>query len=243
MHTIRQERAPGPAAIRFAACSLLLAALVLAWPSPARSGESHAQQFEDWRFSLVTFKSGESFLVIRSRDVKSQDVELQMFKPLGNCDKTFMRIVLAFEQPTAKAVDNKNVSGEIRIDDAPLHRTASDISLPQGDKLGYVVVNSFENPGNVLTEMQNGQIVRFRFVVGERENFQRFSLRGFGQALETMRQACAQIEASSVAKRQSPSPKHKAKPQPKQKESDADFFAPRPLPPPQGGKNDREYFF
>lgn len=244
MRPTRYQTALRPAVARLAAGVFLIAFLAILQASPAGAEEGHAQQFGDWRFSMVKYDSGERFFVIRTRDMKSQDVELQIFKPVVRCEKTIMRIALAFAQPTTKTVDNKNVSGELRVDDAPMHKTVSAIYLPQGDKVGFIMVNSFENPGSVLTEMQNGQVIRFRFLTGDNENFQRFSLNGFGQAMEALRQACAQSHASRQTKGQPQSGQRKGKSQHREKESDADFFAPQSssTPSSSGKKSDKDFF-
>lgn len=211
-----------------------LAVSCAAFPAGALAEDIPDKTFDDW--TTLTYKGDSVVYVALTTDSQNRNVELHLGKYQGKCEAVKMYVFLTFINPSDKDYGVDNVPGELRVDQYPVHKTTSRSSSKKGTRSGSYFVHSFENPQSVLKEMAEGQVVRFRFKVGEQEHYYRFSLKGFGPAYQRISQMCSQPVAK--AKPAQPKPEGGSKSGGK---SDADFFGPGK----SGGKTqktDKDYF-
>lgn len=225
---------------------ILLACIGLAALNGAARAELIPDKvFNDWRTSSPHGNSTAS--VLWTVDLNEKNIQLQMGKFLGNCDTTIVYVMVNFPNPATKDYSRKDIAGEVRVDQSPVHKTISRADYKTGDKYGGYRVHSFENPKQLMDEMASGQTIRFRFSVDGQEYYFRFSLNGFKPAYDRVQQLCAQ--SASGAGQQAAKPKN-APPKPKAQKSDSDFFdtpkQPGSSAPKTGGnppsKSDKDFF-
>jgi hypothetical protein len=220
------------------ALALLAALLVLnSWPAWAETRDD--KTFDDWKVSTVTGQQSNlaSTFTVAPKDRASA---LYVYKVATKCTSTFVSIGYQLNGKADKDIERKDISGELRVDQNPIHSTSSRMAQKSGSDTGYFYVDSFSNPQTLLGEMQNGQTIRFRFKVGDQEWYYSYSLKGFQPSLERVGQLCAQI--GSGQERKQPKPGSEGGSKPKPGKSDADFFGDKKPSPPNSSKSDKDFF-
>lgn len=203
--------------------------LALSLPCIVLAESRPDKQFGDWR--TFVFTGNNSVYGMYCQDANSKDVELQMGKFNGSCNNTKVYVTVGFSQPATKDYARKDIAGEVRVDQHPVHKTVSRLSYKAGDKGTGYDVHSFENPQNLLQEMASGQVIRFKFNLDNQEYYYRFPLNGFGPSYDRITQLCAQA-AKGGERPAKPAPGSK----PRQPKGDSDFFD---SPSPSGDKGSK----
>ncbi|WP_243357691.1 hypothetical protein [Fundidesulfovibrio terrae] len=219
------------------ALALLAALLVLPWP--ARAENKVDKTFDDWN-TYTAMDGDDTVSATYTPDTQDKRCALYIGKFSSKCGTTLVSIGFPLNSKAEKDAERQNISGELRIDQFPVHTTNSRIANKAGATYGHFYVDSFSSPKTVIDEMSTGQMIRFRFKVGEREWYYRFSLKGFQPALARIAQLCSQGAPGQERKPHKPASEGASKP--KSGKSDADYFDDKKPAAPNSSKSDKDFF-
>lgn len=213
----------------------LVALFVLFAPHASRAETIQDKSFDDWR--TLVHRSDKTVFVTYSADPQERNMEMHVYKYAGECGTVNVVLFDFLSSPNSKDWSEKDIQGEMRVDQFPVHKTLTNGSAKSGEKKAVFSVHTFGNPGTVLQEMNQGQTVRFRFKIGGQEFYYRFSLKGFPAALERLSALCAQSGQAKAAKPKGEPGQAKAP-----GKSDSDFFESPKKPAGKTQKSDKDYF-
>lgn len=216
--------------------AVLLACLAFLIPGPADAENKPDKTFEDWA-TYVAAGNGESIAAMFCVDAKDRSSSLHMGKFQSKCGATRVTITFPLNAKADKDSERANISGELRVDQNSLHATNSRLWQSAGASYGHFSIDSFSNPQTLIDEMSTGQMIRFRFKVGEQEWYYRFPLKGFQPAFGRISQVCGQLGGSQERKPAKPASGEASKPRSGKK--DSDYFPGTDSP---SKKSDKDYF-
>jgi len=224
--------APSCFAILALVCLMLLPGQSMAENKPDKA-------FDDWTTSFPE-EGRESVFAMFGIDTKDKTSALYVSKSRLQCDSVLMSISCRLNAKPDKDTERQNISGELRVDQHPIHSTSSRVVQKSGAETGNYYIDTFSNPQTLLGEMNSGQMIRMRFKVGEQEWYYRFSLKGFQPAYERLSQLCASGVSGQGRRPATPQPIGTAKP--KGTKSDADFFDTKKPSGSNSSKSDKDFF-
>ena len=203
-------------------------------PLQAFAERKNDKIYDNWRTFIYSSPDQEFPPIYETStfDIKTNTVFLHIMTSRGRCKTTDALISYTFTTPAQKEYYNNSIAGEIRVDQNPIHTTVSLLAIKNGGTKGTFTLHTIGDPQSLIEEMASGQIIRFRFKVGEAEYYYRFSLKGFQPSYARVMELCPKSGLGQEHKSAKPKPEGSTKTAPQKK--DADFF---PGAPPTDKKS------
>lgn len=109
----------------------------------------------------------------------------------GSCQQPWLELRVKLEERQAESGIQNQVAADIRVDEQPIHSGNVDFITNRGDD-GFYARFNLAGVSSLLDEMATGELMRVRMMRSENDPwFMAFGLEGAGQAIERMKQLCA----------------------------------------------------
>jgi len=212
--------------------SVFLFILAAFHPLQAFAERKDDKTYDHWRTYIYDsyYQKFPAIYETSTRDTKVNTVFLHIMTSPGQCKTTSSLISYILSTPANKEYYNNSIAGELKVDQNPIHTTVSLLTVKKGEARGTFTLHTIGDPQSLIEEMASGQMIRFRFKVGEEEWYYRFSLKGFQPSYARVKELCVKSGLGQEHKFAKPKPEVSTKSVPQK--NDAEFF-PSPHPKDQ----------
>ncbi len=182
------KRPPTTALLAF----LLLASGSIGAPAFAEDGTVYgAATHRDWQ-SLVLRLQGRTVFRAATIFVEAGDVvSLTIDRAPEQCESLALTMNVKMNEPIRESFQSPALYGSIRVDEEEIHTFSYAASATRGDTTLFLIALQYEDVRGLAEEMGSGRVIRFRLPTERKTYYVRFSLDGYGEAVERTSQMCA----------------------------------------------------
>jgi len=166
----------------------ILLLCIICWLKPSLSSDIDMQH-QEWTSSIY-YDETDNFIASTDHTGQYGDITLFLGRTTKDCNMWDMTLTLEGKSIAPKAFESGLFKGELRIDNKSIHSIEYQISFEEDEAYFFIELMEPYNKNTILGEIQQGERLRLKLTINDRNYVLGFPLQGAQEAIERAKLLC-----------------------------------------------------
>jgi hypothetical protein len=169
-------------------CRTILFIFTMFWLIPSYSSEMDVQH-QEWT-SAIYFDEPDNFVATTELTGRYGNITFYLGRTTENCDMWDVSLTLMDKHIATQAFESEQMEGRLRVDANSLHTLYYQVLFEEDEAAFFVDLIEPANKDKILREIQQGERLRLKLTINDREYVFGFPLQGAQEAIKRTKLLC-----------------------------------------------------